>query len=108
MALKRSYVASIPGGTATTTVQMQENGTLTQICCSATAAAVGSWEISTSSASQIATAQPDSSVIARMKLSATAGNTFQVFEGLKVAVKAFQNLYIHCTGAGNIGEVVLM
>jgi hypothetical protein len=107
--LKRSYVADIPGGTATTTVQLQENGTIGQICVSAVNAAAGTYEISTSPASQIGTAQPDASVIARVRVSGTPGPTiWAVLDGLKVAVRAFQNIYVHCTGAGNLGEVIFM
>jgi hypothetical protein len=109
MALKRSYIADIPGGTATTTVQMQENGTVNQICVSAVNAAAGSYEISTSPSSQIGTAQPDSTVIARVRISGTAGpSIWAVMDGLKIPVRAFQNLYVHCSGAGNLGEVIFM
>lgn len=109
MALKRTYVVDIPGGTATTTIQMQENGSLSQICVSAVNAAAGTYEISKSSTSQIGTTAPDDNVIARIRISGTAGpSIWAVIEALKVPVKAFQNLYVHCTGAGNLGQVILM
>lgn len=109
MALTRTYVVDIPGGTATTTVQMQANGSLSQICASIVNAAAGSYEVSKSSTSQIGTAAPDDNVIARFRVSGTAGPAnWSVVEGLKVPVKAFQNLYVHCTGAGNLGQVILM
>jgi len=105
--MARSYVASIAGGTATATVQMQAKGTIKTILISAIAAAAGSWEISLNAASEIATAQPSSLVIARVRLSATAAQVM-VAVPVSVPVVAFQNVYIHCTGAGNVGEVSLI
>jgi len=67
-------------------------------------AAAGSWELSKSSTSQIATTAPDVSVLARSRIGATAGNIFVVFE-MTVPVKILDYLYLHCTGAGNVGEV---
>ena len=69
--------------------------------------ATGKIELSTSPTSQIGTAQPDPSVVARMSVGAnTTGNVFAEFP-IRVPVKAFQNIYIHQTGTGNLGTAVL-
>ena len=69
-------------------------------------AAAGKIELSMSSSSQIGTAQPDSNVLARVSCSAGA-NTAVAVVPIRAPVKAFQNIYIHCTGAGNLGTAVL-
>jgi hypothetical protein len=69
-------------------------------------AAAGSWELSKSSTSQIATTSPDVSVLARMRVGASVPNV-GVFD-LGVPVKVLDNLYLHCTGAGNVGELNLI
>lgn len=102
----RTYVVDIAGGTATASVQMQGKQTFQGIAFNGVSAAAGSYEISTSATSQIGTAQPTQDVVARFRISATAGG-FQTVIPLKLAVVAFQTLYIHCTGAGNVGEVIL-
>jgi hypothetical protein len=105
----RNYVVDIPGGTATTTVQMTNSGSLKQIAGSVVSAAAGTYEVSLSSTSQIGTAAPDTSVIARFRISATAGpaaNFLLPIQG--VALKILQNVYIHCTGAGNVGQIMLL
>lgn len=107
MASTRSYVQSIAGGTATATVQIQAKGTLKTVTFSAVDAAAGTWELSLSQASQIGTSAPTKDVLARLRLSGTAGRVTQVF-GFSVPVVAFQNIYIHCTGAGNVGDVTLV
>jgi hypothetical protein len=101
----RNYVVDIPGGTATTSVQMQENGTLKQIFFSAIGAIAGSWELSRNPLSQIGTAAPASDVIARLRL-LTNGQCVAVFDAA-IKVRAFEYLYLHCTGAGNVGELNL-
>ena len=101
-------MVDIPGGTATTTVQMTSSGTLKQIAVNAVSAAAGSYEISLSSTSQIGTAAPDTSVIARFRISGTAGWFQQVLPLTGYSLKILQNVYIHCTGAGNVGEVMLL
>lgn len=102
--MARAYVADLPGGTATTTIQIQGNGTLKNVLVSFLSAAVGKIEISTSATSQIGTAQPTQEIAARLNCSATAGNV-AVNVPVNVPLKAFQNLYIHQTGAGNLGSV---
>jgi hypothetical protein len=104
----RSYVVSIPGGTATTSVQIQGSGTLKQVYMSIVPAAAGTWELSLSSTSQISSAAPDTSVLARVRISATTPSSGLARFELQVPVKAFQTLYLHCTGAGNVGELVLI
>jgi aspartate ammonia-lyase len=100
----RTYVADIAGGTATASIQMQAKQTFAGIAINGVNAAVGSYEVSKSATSQIGTAQPTQDVIARFRISGTAGQFAQVIP-VKVPVVAFQSLYVHCTGAGNIGDV---
>jgi len=69
-------------------------------------AAAGKIELSMSSASQIGTAQPDSNVLARVSCSAGANQSTAVVP-IRAPVKAFQNIYVHCTGTGNLGTAVL-
>jgi len=102
----RAYIADLPGGTATTTVQMTEPGTLRNVTISFLSAAVGKIELSRSQASQIGTAQPTRDVIARLNCSATAGNVVVVIP-ITEKVKAFDYIYLHQTGAGNLGSVTL-
>jgi len=103
----KQYVASIAGGTATLAITMTANGKLTNVAMSAADGAAGSWELSLSSTSQIASATPDTSVLARIRLGTILGGTYFANFPLNVPVKAFQIVYIHCTGAGNVGEVTL-
>lgn len=70
-------------------------------------AAAGSWELSANGTSQIATTSPDIGVLARARIGATAGNMPLTFL-LNRAVKQLDNLYLHCTGAGNVGELTLI
>lgn len=106
--MARTYVVDIAGGTATATVQCQASQTLKSATWSGVGAAAGKWELSYSSTSQIGTAQPDSNVIARISLGVlTSGGTFGVQQPINMPVKAFQNIYVHCTGAGNLGTVTL-
>ena len=106
--MARPYVVDIAGGTATVTVQCQASATLKSATWSGVGAAAGKWELSYSSTSQIGTAQPDSNVIARISLGVlTSGGTFAVQMPINMPVKAFQSIYIHCTGAGNLGTVTL-
>jgi hypothetical protein len=102
----RAYVADIAGGTATVTIQIQATQTLREMALSWVNAAAGKIELSLSSTSQIGTAQPDSNVLARASCSAGANSVTQRFT-LAQPVKAFQSIYIHCTGAGNLGTAVL-
>lgn len=102
----RQYVVDIAGGTATATVQMQAKQTLKNLALSWVNAAAGKIELSISGTSQIGTAQPDSNVIARVSCSAGA-NTAAVEIPISLPVIAFQSIYIHCTGAGNLGTAVL-
>lgn len=107
MASTRSYVQSVAGGTATASVQIQAKGSIKAIMFSAVDAAAGTWEVSESSASQIGTAQPTKDVITRLRLSGTAGRVTQLIP-VSVPVVAFQTIYIHSTGAGNVGDVTLV
>jgi hypothetical protein len=102
----RSYVVDIAGGTATATVQIQATQTLSRMDLTWVNAAAGKIELSLSSTSQIGTAQPDSNVLARASCSAGANTAYATF-ALRQPVKAFQSIYIHCTGAGNLGTAVL-
>jgi len=102
----RAYVADIAGGTATVTIQIQGTQTLKWWDISWANAAAGKIELSLSGTSQIGTAQPDSNVIARV--SANAGTNLAVASlPIRLPVKAFQSVYIHCTGSGNLGTSVL-
>jgi hypothetical protein len=107
--MARSYVADIAGGTATVTIQCQARQTFRNWTITALNAAAGKIELSTSATSQIGTAQPDSTVIARVSMgSAAAGNApVAVNVPINVPVIAFQNVYVHCTGAGNLGTSIL-
>jgi len=104
MSTKRVLVTSIAGGTATATIQVPVSGTVRRVVMSFVTAAAGSWELSKSSTSQIATTAPDVSVLARARIGATAGNGSTIFE-MNVPVKILDYLYLHCTGAGNVGEL---
>ncbi len=102
----RNYICDIAGGTATATIQIQGSQTLKQWDISWANAAAGKIELSTSGTSQIGTAQPDNNVIARV--SANAGTNLAIASlPIRLPVKPFQSLYIHCTGAGNLGTSVL-
>lgn len=103
--MARTYIVDIAGGTATATVQMQAKQTLKNLTLSWTNAAAGKIELSVSSTSQIGTAQPDSNVIARVSCG-TSGQS-QVHIPINLPVVAFQSIYIHCTGAGNLGSATL-
>src|SRR5215471_1875494 len=106
--MARTYVVDIAGGTATATVQCQATQTLKSATFSWTPAAAGKFELSYSSTSQIGTAQPDSNVIARVNVGVTtSGGASAVTIPITMPVKAFQNIYVHCTGAGNLGTAVL-
>lgn len=105
MAWKRSVVLSVTAATSQT-IQMPVSGKISGVLMSAVTAAAGSWELSTSSTSQIATGSPDTGVLARIRIGATAGMQ-NVYFPLDRAVKILDNLYIHTTGAGNVGEITL-
>lgn len=102
----RTYIADLPGGTATTTIQMTENGKIQGITLSFLSAAAGKIEVSRSATSQIGTAQPTKDVIARLNCSGTAGNVVAEIP-VTVSVKQLDYIYVHQTGAGNLGNVVL-
>jgi hypothetical protein len=104
--MARTYVADIAGGTATATIQCQATQTLKEWLVSWVNAAAGKIELSYSSTSQIGTAQPDSNVIARVSASAGA-NTAVVSTPIRMPVKAFQSIYVHCSGSGNLGTSTL-
>jgi hypothetical protein len=102
----RNYVVDIAGGTATATTQIQGSQTLKQFDVTWVNAAAGKIELSLSGTSQIGTAQPDTNVMARVSCSA-GGNTAFASIPIRMPVKAFQSVYVHCTGAGNLGTAVL-
>jgi hypothetical protein len=102
----RSYVVDIAGGTATATVQIQGSQTLKSFDVSWVNAAAGKIELSLSSTSQIGTAQPDNNVLARVSAGAGTNTSFAHID-ISQPVKAFQSIYVHCTGAGNLGTAVI-
>lgn len=105
----RTYVADLPGGTATTAVQMTDSGSISRFLLSIHDAAVGKTEISTSSSPQIGTGQPTKEVLARINHSATAGDQdFQIELVTKLKVKPLDYIYIHQTGTGNVGNVTIL
>jgi len=101
----RTYIVDVAGGTATATVQMTGRQTLKQALFTWVNAAAGKIELSTVSASQIGTAQPTADVIARVSAGASGQSAVNV--PINVPVQPFENLYVHCTGAGNLGTVTL-
>ena len=103
----KNYVVDIPGGTATTTVQMTQSGTLKEWIVNGVSAAAGSYELSLSGTSQIGTAAPDSNVLARFRISGTAGWFSARIPLPKTSLKILNYFYIHCTGAGNVGESIV-
>ena len=104
--MARTYVADIAGGTATVTIQMQSRQTLKDLSLSWANAAAGKIEVSLSGTSQIGTAQPDNNVIARVSCNAGTNLSFAQIP-INLPVIAFQSVFIHCTGAGNLGTAIL-
>jgi len=104
--MARTYVVDIAGGTATATVQIQQKQTLKRLLLSWANAAAGKIELSTSGTSQIGTAQPDTNVIARISCNAGTNEAFADIP-ISLPVVAFQSIYLHCTGAGNLGTAIL-
>jgi len=106
--MARPYIADIAGGTATVTIQCQQTQTLKRAVFTGVPAAAGKYELSYSGTSQIGTAQPDQNVIARVSLGVlSSGGAFCAPFDISMPVKAFQSIYVHCTGAGNLGTLVL-
>jgi hypothetical protein len=105
--MARTYVADIAGGTATATIQIQGSQTFRNWTVSQMQVATGKTELSTSPTSQIGTAQPDSSVVARLSVGANTTGNVSVVVPINLPVKAFQNVYVHCTGSGNLGTSIL-
>jgi hypothetical protein len=106
--MARTYVADIAGGTATVTIQCQTAQTLKSATFTWTPAAAGKYELSYAASSQIGTAQPDNNVIARVSIGVlTSGGSAGVQLPINMPIKAFQSIYVHCTGAGNLGTVTL-
>jgi hypothetical protein len=101
----RQYICDLAGGTATNTIQITARQTLKRATFSFANAAAGKIELSTVSASQIGTAQPTADVIARLSASASGKTDMQM--DINLPVDPFQNIYIHTTGAGNLGTVTL-
>jgi hypothetical protein len=104
--MARPYIADIAGGTATATIQVQGRQTFKSWSVTWVNAAAGKIELSLSGTSQIGTAQPDINVIGRVSCSAGA-NTATIQLPISVPVVAFQSIYVHCTGAGNLGTSIL-
>lgn len=104
-----NYTADLAGGTVTTTIQMQKKKTLKQAVVSIANVAAGKLELSLSPTSQIGTAQPTSDV--QFRLTQTAGTAASVTPNivvpLNLPVQAFQSVYVHQTGAGNLGNISL-
>jgi hypothetical protein len=105
MKFKRALVLSVTAATSQT-IQMPQSGKIVGVLFSVVTAAAGSWELSTSSTSQIATGSPDTGVKARLRIGATAGMQ-NVFVPLELPVRVLDNYYIHTTGAGNVGELCI-
>lgn len=105
MKVKRTIVLSVTAATSQT-IQIPQSGRILGVLFSVVTAAAGSWELSKSSTSQIATGSPDIGVLARVRIGATAGMQ-NVFLPTEFPVKVLDNLYIHTTGAGNVGELTL-
>lgn len=105
--MARSYVADLPGGTATTTIQIQQKQTFKNARFSLVNAAAGSVELSLSATTQIGTAQPTADVLGRIRLSGTAGPAQDYSLPINVSLQPFQSIYVHQTGAGNLGQVNL-
>lgn len=101
----RSYIVDLPGGTATQTVQATGRQTLKKAVLSFVNAAPGKIELSTVSASQIGTAQPTADVIARLSVGAAGQTAIEL--DITLPVQPFQNIYVHQTGAGNLGTLTL-
>jgi len=104
--MARPYVVDIAGGTATATVQIQAKQTLKTLVLTWANAAAGKIELSLSGTPQIGTAQPDNNVIARVSCNAGT-NEAAVVIPINLPVMPFQSIYVHCTGAGNLGTAVL-
>lgn len=102
--MPRNYVADLPGGSATTSIQAQGAGTIKEIIVSIHDAAAGKVEVSTYPTSQISVVQPTKEVVFRLNLSATAGDQHIVVP-VNIPLKSFEYLYVHQTGAGNLGNV---
>lgn len=105
LTIMRTYVADLPGGTATTSITIAQAGTLKELLFSFLSAAAGKIEVSLSSTSQIGTAQPTRDVLARLNCSATAGNVFAPVQVAPTKLRTLDLIYIHQTGAGNLGSV---
>lgn len=104
--MTRAYIADIAGGTATVTIQIQGAQTLKEWAVSWVNAAAGKIELSLSGTSQIGTPQPDTNVLGRVSCS-SGGNTAAMSIPIRAPVKPFQSIYVHCTGAGNLGTSIL-
>lgn len=102
----RTYITDLAGGTATATITITESGTLRLATFSFLSAAAGKIELSRVVGSQIGTAQPTRDVILRLNTSATAGNVV-LNVPIDERVKVLDVLYVHQTGAGNLGSVTL-
>lgn len=106
--MARQYITDIPGGTATTNITITQAQKLKRALVSFLSAAAGKIEISISPTSQIGTAAPTDDVLGRLNCSATAGNVVAELDlsvAAKASVKPFQVIYVHQTGAGNLGSV---
>lgn len=103
--MARTYIADLPGGTATTTIQMTSKQTLKNLILTFINAAAGKIELSTVSAPQIGTSQPTQDVAARVSVGSSGQSAIVI--PLNLPVAPFQNIYVHQTGTGNLGSVVL-
>lgn len=105
--MARSYTSDLPGGTATTTIQIQQRQTFKSANFTLVNAAAGSVELSLVPVSQIGTAQPTSDVVGRIRLSGTAGPAQEYTLPINVVLAPFESIYVHQTGAGNVGQINL-
>lgn len=104
--MARSYSTDLPGGTATTSIQMQGKQTLKNATVSVVSTAAGKLELSTIATSQIGTAAPTEQVLFRLTKSGTAAGA-QVWQiPINLTVAPFQTIYIHESGAG-LGSITL-
>lgn len=101
----RQYIADLPGGTASTTIQVTGKQTLKTMLVSFINAAAGKIELSTVAASQIGTSQPTQDVIARLSVGSSGQSVLEA--KINLPVSPFQNIYVHQTGTGNLGTIVL-
>ncbi len=103
--MSQSYTSDLPGGTATTAIVIRGPGTLKAVQLTVLSAAAGKVEVSRAAASQIGTAQPSKEVLARISLGAGGATVSATVELAPVKFSTLDTLYVHSTGAGNLGNI---